>query len=285
MTTLQPATTHPSARTPVISRRRVTFPRTVLSEWIKFRSLRSTTWTLVATVALAVGISVLAAWGTTTETVRTAPGSMNAAQLLSAGYQVAQLAVAVLAVLTITGEYSTGMIRSTFAAVPSRVPVLAAKALVLSVAVAVVAAVSMGLSYLATMPFHDDLNVVLDLTDAETRRMTIGLPLYLAAIALLAFALGALIRHTAGALAVVLGLLLVVENVFTLMPLRFFEVVSPFLPATAGSRILLDTQTLATINAATEGARLTPWQGYTVLIAWVAALLASAAFLVRRRDA
>ena len=85
----------------------------------------------IGLVVVMVGISVLAAWGSTVEAVD--PGSsMNTAQLLSAGYQVAQLAVAVLGVLTITGEYSTGMIRSTLVAVPRRVPVLTAKALVLS---------------------------------------------------------------------------------------------------------------------------------------------------------
>lgn len=285
MTTLilAPATTAPTPlAAPSLP---VSAGRTVVAEWIKFRSLRSTVWTLVATVVLMVGVSVLAAWGTSTETVDAGSGPMNAAQLLSAGYQLAQLTIAVLGVLTLTGEYSTGMIRSTFAAVPGRLPVLAAKAVVLSLVVAVVSLVAMALSYLATLPFHDDLDVRFDLTDAQTLRMTVGLPLYLVAIALLALAVGALVRHSAGALTGLIALLLVVENVLMLIPVRAVELISPFLPSTAGRRVLFDEEMIAALDQVTTGAHLTPWQGYGVMVSWVLALLALAAVLLRRRDA
>ncbi len=266
---------------------RVTLIGTIAAEWIKFRSVRSTAWILGTTLLLMVGVSVLAAWGSTAGMVDggTSPGGMNAAQLFSAGYQLAQLGVAVLGVLIITSEYSTGMVRSTFTAVPGRVPVLWAKACVLTVCVLSVTLVAMALSYLATMPFHDELGVTLDLTDAETLRMTIGLPLYLAAIALLALALGALVRHSAAALSGVIALLLVIENVLMMIPLRAIDVISPFLPSTAGRRVLFDSEMIATVNAATDGAHLAPWQGYAVLVAWVMALLALAAVLLTRRDA
>lgn len=260
------------------------FAQTVKAEWIKFWTVRSTVWSLVATLVVMVGISVLAAWGTTTEVVD--PGShMNTAQLLSAGYQVGQLAVAILGVLTIAGEYSTGMIRSTFAAVPRRVTVLAAKALVLGVVVFAVTTLSMVLSYVATMPWQDELGATLDLTDGETLRMTVGLPLYLVAIALFAFTLGALLRHSAAALTAVIALLLVVENVLTIIPLRAIEMISPYLPSTAGRLVLFDVETLSATDAITAGTDLTPWVGYGVLIAWVLALGTLAAWLLRRRDA
>lgn len=285
-TTLSPTSPGPSVPARASAPRgRVTFARATAAEWVKFRTLRSSVWTLVATVVLMVGISVLAAWGTTTEAVDAGSGPMNTAQLLSAGYQLAQLAVAVLGILTITGEYSTGMVRSTFTAVPRRTPVLAAKALVLAVVTLVVSVASMALSYLATMPFHDELNAVFDLSDPETLRMTVGLPLYLTAIALFAFGIGALLRHSAGALTGVIALLLVVENVLIMIPLRAVEVISPFLPSTAGRRVLFDSEMLATVDAATQGAHLGPWQGYAVLLAWVAVLLTAATVLVRRRDA
>ena len=264
---------------------RVTFARAVAAEWVKFRTVRSSIWTLVAAVVLMVGIAVLAAWGTTTEAVDGGTGPMNTAQLLSAGYQLGQLAVAVLGILTITGEYSTGMVRSTFTAVPRRAPVLAAKALVLAVVTLVVSVAAMALSYLATMPFHAELDATLDLSDPLTLRMTAGLPLYLTAIALFAFGVGALVRHSAGALTAVIALLLVVENVLVLIPLRAIEVVAPFLPSTAGRRVLFDAETLAAVDAAPTGAHLAPWLGYAVLVAWAAALLAAATVLVRRRDA
>ena len=261
------------------------FARTVHAEWIKFWTVRSTVWTLLATVVVMVGISVLAAWGSSIEAVDAGAGPMNTAQLLSAGYQVAQLAVAVLGVLTIAGEYSTGMIRSTLAAVPRRVTVLAAKALVLSAVVLVVSVVSMGLSYVATMPWQDQLGATFDLTDGETLRMTVGLPLYLVAIALFAFVIGALLRHSAAALTAVIALLLVVENVLMIIPLRAVELISPFLPSTAGRRILFDSEMLTATDAMSNGAQPAPWLGYGVLIVWVVALGAVAAVLLQRRDA
>ena len=265
---------------------RITFLRVTASEWIKFRTVRSTLWTLATAVVLMTGLSALAAWGSTLTLGDQPPAlGMNVAQLLSAGYQLGQLAVAVLAVLTVTGEYSTGMIRSSFAAVPRRLPTLWAKALVLSLVVATVALVAMALSYLATLPFHDELQATFDLSSAETLRMTVGLPLYLVGVALLAFGAGALLRHTAGALTAVLGILLVLDNVVLLVPLRFFELISPFLPSAAGRRILFDEEMLATLDAAATGAVLTPWQGYAVMLTWVAVLLTGSAVLLRRRDA
>lgn len=270
---------------PSIPVRRRTFGQTVHAEWIKFWTVRSTVWTLIATVGLMVGISALAAWGSSIEAVDAGDGPMNTAMLLGAGYQMAQLSVAVLGVLTIAGEYSTGMIRSTLVAVPRRVPVLAAKALVLTTVVAGVSVVSMALSYVATMPWQEQLDARFDLTDAETLRMTVGLPLYLMAIAGFAFAVGALLRHSAAALTAVIALLLVVENVLMIIPLRAVELISPFLPSTAGRMVLFDNEMLETTAQMTDGAQLSPWQGYAVLVAWVVALGTAAAFLLRRRDA
>jgi ABC-2 type transport system permease protein len=262
-----------------------TFRRTVNAEWIKFWTVRSTVWTLVATVLVMVGISVLAAWGSTSGAVDAGSGPINIALVLSAGYQLAQLSIAVLGVLTIAGEYSTGMIRSTLVAVPRRMPVLAAKALVLSGVVAGVSVVSMALSYVATMPWHGKLHATFDLTDPLTLRMTVGLPLYLVAIGLFSFAVGALIRNSAAALTAVIALLLVVENVLMVIPLRAVEVISPFLPSTAGRRVLFDTETLNATDAMTKGLHLAPWLGYGVLLGWVLVLGAVAAMMLHRRDA
>jgi ABC-2 type transport system permease protein len=265
---------------------RVTLPRAMSAEWIKLRTVRSTVWTLVVTVVLMVGVSVLAAWGTLQmDDPGTLPGGMNVAQLLSAGYQLGQLGVAVVGALIITSEFSTGMYRSTFTAVPGRLPVLWAKGCVLAVTVLAISVVAMLLSYVATMPFHDDLGANLDLSDAVTLRMTIGLPLYLTAIGLLSLAVGALVRHSAAALTGVIALLLVVENVLIMIPVRAIEVISPFLPSTAGRRVLFDAEMLAAIDSAGSGAPLAPWSGFAVLVAWVALLFVLAAVMLRRRDA
>jgi ABC-2 type transport system permease protein len=257
---------------------RLTFGRVVASEWVKFRTLRSTIWTLGVTVVLMVGVAALAAWGMTQGAEDAPPGMGLIA--ITAGTNIAQLAVAVLGVLIITGEYTTGMVRSTFAAVPTRLPALAAKAIVLAVTVLVISTVSTALSYLVTLPFVEGTPLEIDLADGETVRALAGAPLYLTAIALLAFGFGALLRHSAGALATVLGLLLVIEGVFSLIPLRFFEVVSPYLPSTAGSQIMTPEG-----FAFADPDALGPWEGYGVMLAWVAVVIAVAAVLLRRRDA
>lgn len=263
----------------------VTFGRIVASEWIKFRSVRSTLWTLPVTALVMVGLAVLHAWGAVTVGGDAPEVGGSAPTIVTGGWFLAQMVVAVLAILTITGEYSTGQIWSSVTAVPRRVPILAAKALVLFVAVAVVSTVAVALSWLASLPFLNQLGVSVDLSNPDQLRVLLGTPLYLATIALFAFAVGALLRHSAGALAIVLALLLVVENVFALLPFRFFEVVSPFLPSTSGGRILLDSGTLEFMDAGSTGAHLTAWQGYGVLVAWVVVLLTAAAVLLRRRDA
>lgn len=272
-----PTRTPPPARAPG-----VTFPRVLASEWVKFRSVRATLWTLPLTVVAMVGLAVLQAWGVST--LETKDG-FSAVDIVTGGSMLGQVMVAVLAILTITGEYSTGQIRSSTTAVPRRVPLLAAKAILLFASVVAVSLVSLALSWLAAKPFLDRSGLTLDLGDAETVRSLLGAALYLGTIALFAFAVGALLRHSAGALAGVLGLLLVLENVFVALPFRFFELVSPFLPATAGSRIMLTDRAIADLDLMRDGPHLTAWQGYGVLVAWVVVLLTLAAVLMRRRDA
>lgn len=260
----------------------LTFGRVLNAEWIKFRTVRATLWTLPLTAVAMIGFAVLQAWGVSTLETNE---DFTASAIVTGGTMFGQVVVSVLAVLTITGEYSTGQIRSSLAAVPRRTPVLWAKALILAASVAVVGAVSVALSWLGALPFLNKMDLTLDLSNGDTVRALVGAPLYLAATALFAFAVGALLRHSAGALALVLGLLLVLENLFAALPFTFFEKVSPFLPSTAGSRILSEDAALDTMNMVTDGVHLTPWQGYGVLLAWVAVLLTAAAVLLRRRDA
>jgi ABC-2 type transport system permease protein len=282
MTTLTADTRRTAAHRPDRGAERLTFARVVASEWVKFRTLRSTWWTLGITVVLMAGIATLAAWGMTQGGDVEDGGAAAGLIGVTAGANVAQLSVAVLGVLIITGEYTTGMVRSTFAAVPTRLPALAAKAIVLAVTVFVVSAVSIALSYLVTLPFLNGTSLAIDLGEPESVRVLVGTALYLTAIALLAFAFGALIRHSAGALAAVLGLLLVVESVFALIPLAFFRNVSPYLPSTAGSQVRLPE---AFAEATGGGTNLGPWEGYGVMLAWIAVVIAVAAVLLRRRDA
>lgn len=261
----------------------VTFGRVVASEWVRLRSLRSTLWLLVLTVVAMVGVSVLIGWAATAEGPSERPTG-TAASLVTAGVSVGQLAVAVLGVLAITGEYASGTIRSTMVAVPGRLPVLWARCSVLAAVVAATSVVAVVLAHLTTRPFQQQVTVSLQLSDPDSLRILVGAPLFLATIAVLALAAGCLVRSTAGALASVLGILLVVENLFAVIPVAFLQHVGAFLPATAGGRLLLEPETLTALGEASTAPQLTPWQGYAVMLAWTVTLLAAAAVVLRRRD-
>jgi ABC-2 type transport system permease protein len=281
-TSLTSPTETPAAFVAPAANVRLTYIRVVNSEWIKFRTLRSTIWTLATTVVVMVG--VVAAFSATVASEGTRAGAPQSIDVFLIAASLASLAVVVLGVLVITGEYSTGMIRSTFAAVPRRLPALWAKAMVLALSIFLVSTLAVGISLLVMHLFLGAKGLAPDLGDAQTLRILAGVPLYLTAIALLAFAIGTILRHSAGALATVLGLLLVVENLFEI-PWAPLQHISPFLPGTAGERILMSQASLTAINAGSVGATLSPWQGYAVLLAWVAVLLAVAAVLLRRRNA
>jgi ABC-2 type transport system permease protein len=273
---------------------RVTFAHVLQSEWIKFWSLRSSLWTLGSTVVVMAAVSYLAVFFTAREAFDPATKPEDAALLGSllrdpsvvlTGADLAKLVVAVLGVLIVTGEYSTGMIRSTLTAVPKRLPALWAKALVLTAVAAITAAVAVVLSWVVALPTLHAHDAALDLGDPQTRRILLGGVLYLVAVSLLAFAVGAIVRLSAAALATVLGLLLVVEVMFRTIPADFFRTVSPFLPGTAGHQLLATQVSIEQARVTSGAPVLDPWTGFGVMLAWVAVLLTVAAVLMRRRDA
>ena len=287
-TVMTPPTETSAPGGPATDNVRLTFPRIVRSEWIKLRTVRSTVWTLAATVVVMVGIVALFCLMITAGGDgggQHASGEKpNGIIALPIAATLASLAVAVLGVLVISGEYSTGMIRSTLAAVPRRLPALWAKGVVLAISIFLVSTVAVGISVGVMALWLSGEGLAPDLGDSQTLRILVGTALYLTAIALLAFAIGALLRHSAGALATVLGLLTVIPTTFAMIPWRPLQLISPFLPGNAGSMILVPAQT-GTVSPDAVGAVLGPWQGFGVLLVWVAVLLTAAAVLLRRRDA
>jgi ABC-2 type transport system permease protein len=185
--------------------------------------------------------------------------------------------------VTITGEYTTGMIRSTLAAVPRRTPALAAKAVLVAGVGFALGILGVALAYVASYPLLGG-EAAADLADPEVRRIFWGTGLYLAGVGLLGLGIGALLRHTAGAITATLGILLMLSTVVQLLMMTsdVFTKVYPYLPTTAGERIAAPE-----VTAAAEGAPevLTPWVGYGVFMAYVAVVLLAAAVLLRRRDA
>ncbi len=275
-------TTHTADRSaaPAVAVRPVSFPRVLHSEWIKLWSLRSTYWTVFATLAAMVLIAVMLGFASLVEEAGVGPDGEMA---IGMGYTFAQVVVAVLGVLTITGEYTTGMIRSTLAAVPTRLPALAAKAVLVAGVGFVLGIVGVALSYLASYPLLG-ADGAASLSDPEVQRIFWGSGLYLAGVGLLGLAVGAIIRHTAGAVTLILGVLLLLSTMWQLLMMTsdWFARSYAYLPSTAGERIASPQATSAVADAPQV---LAPWTGYGVFMLYVAVTFLVAAVLLRRRDA
>lgn len=285
---------------------RLSFGGLLRSEWIKLRTLRSTVWCYGLIVVLTVGFGVLLALTvnyTATEPQGPADPAlleqldeqqrMLTVQVATLGVNFTQLIAAVLGVLVIGGEYGTGMIRSTLTAAPGRLGAYAAKAIVLGVTTLVVGAVGIALTAVVTLPILAAKGLDPQLGSADVLLPMLGGAGYLALVAVLAFAVGAMLRNTAGGLATALGLLLVLPIVLQIMygvtQGAWLYNVMQFLPSTAGGRVFAyqgSTQQSMADSMADQGMlTLEPWQGLLVLLAWVAVALIGGALLLRRRDA
>lgn len=182
------------------------------AEWTKLRTTSGPAWLLAAVVALTTGVGIAAAAATRCPAGPRCP--VDPARLALTGVQAGQAIVAVLGVLVMCGEYSTGMIRTTFAAVPRREMVLGAKAVSATGLVLVTALAAVGACLLAgalMLPGHGFTTgrgyPALSLTDGPVARAAAGSVLYLALIALVAISVGAIVRDSAMAIGVTLGLL------------------------------------------------------------------------------
>jgi ABC-2 type transport system permease protein len=276
-------TTHtvdPAGAAQAVAVKPVSFPRVLHAEWIKLWSLRSTYWTVLATLAAMVLIAVMLGVASLVEEGAVGPDGQMA---IGMGYSFAQVVVAVLGVLTITGEYTTGMIRSTLAAVPTRLPALVAKAVLVAGVGFVLGVAGVVLSYLVSYPLLG-ADGAASLSDPEVQRIFWGSGLYLAGVGLLGLAVGAIIRHTAGAITLVLGVLLLLSTMWQLLMMTsdWFTRSYPYLPSTAGERIASPEVSSMVADAPQA---LAPWTGYGVFMAYVAVTLLIAAVLLRRRDA
>ena len=255
--------------------------RLLHSELTKIRSVRSTIWSLAILVVAAVGLNTLivgvaiASWNTTSAATRHSYLA-DPTGFLAAALQISQIPLCVLAVLVITGEYSSGMIRASILAVPRRIPMLAAKAAVIAALALTVGEVVAFTSFLIAQPIIGH-HLPESLGDASTLRAVAGVGLYFAVLALFAFAIGAIVRHTGGAITAVVGFIAVAGGLGALLPGSVGRHVNAYLPANAGLMITHAHQQAAKV--------LSPWQGFGVFCLWAAALLSVAGFLLARRDA
>ena len=252
------------------------------AEWTKLRTSPGTIWLLLGVIALTVALGALA------DSATHCPAHVchaDPARAMLIGVDLSQAVVAVAAVLVISGEYGTGMIRVTLAAMPRRITVLAAKAATVTGVVLVAGALGVAGSMLAGRlilpgrgfppptsppPFF--------LADGPVLRAAAGSVLYLGLIALLSLGIGAAVRNAAAAMGVVLGLLYLFPIIATTVSnASWHRHLEQLAPMTAGLTIQYTT--------GLRGLPLSPWAGLGVLAAWAAAALLAGGLLLRLRDA
>lgn len=270
----------------------LSFGGVLRSEWIKLRSLRSTLWCYAIVIVLTIGLGLLLATAVGAQPQSGTPTAEQQqaswVQAATLGVAFSQLVVAVLGALVITGEYGTGMIRSTFAAVPKRWPALLAKALVFGVTTFVVALVSFVITALVVAPLLPAAGVHPDLGDGRAWLAIVGAAGYLALLGVLSLSIGAIIRNSAGGIATALGLILVVPTVLSILGAVtravWVQNLSVFLPDRAGGH-LYAYPAATTAPAVPDVVVLDTLGGFLVLAAWVVVMFVVAVVLLKRRDA
>jgi ABC-type transport system involved in multi-copper enzyme maturation permease subunit len=258
---------------------KVTQWRVVRSEWLKFRSLRSSYITLGATVVGMIAFGVLFSAVTANRwPVMSAAGRLrfDPTDTSVRGFALAQLIVGVLGVLIVTGEYSTGMIRATMSAAPTRLPVIWAKVAVFGVVTYVVGTATAFVSFFVGQALLSSQHIQTTLSAPGVLRAVLGVGLYLTVVGLLGVALGWIIRSTAGGIATLFGLLLVLPALGEALPDSWSQHIVPYLPSDAG-------QSVTAVHP--DPGSLGPWTGFGWFCVYMLAGFVLAVVLVRRRDA
>jgi ABC-2 type transport system permease protein len=274
MTTTRPATPAP----PSGAAQRVSLARVVHSEWTKLRSQPSTAWSLLITVVSIVGFGALYCMLRVARppTDPAALAAFDPTAVSLTGVQLAQIAVGVLGVLLVAGEYATGLIRTSFTAVPRRLPVLWGKAITFALTTLAVCLPVTLIAFLVGQSILSERRLDIALTEPGVARAVLGSALYLGAVGLLGLGLGALLRSTAGAVAALLGLLLGPQLLVGLLPSAWSDQLYRYLPVPAGA---------AVANVRPDPVILSPWSGFGLFCLYTGVVLALAAWQMARRDA
>jgi len=261
-------------------RMRLTQLRVIRSEWTKLYSLRSTLWSLLVAVFFTIALPAVFAAVISSHWASMRPGQRARHDPLSialAGVNLSQLAIAVLGVLVITGEYSTGMIRSTMAAVPKRLPALWAKAIVFAAVTFVLMVPSVLIAFFASQAIVGHITQLhTSLSDPGVLRTVLGGALYLTVFGVLALAIGAITRNTAAGIASIVALFFVIPPILELgLPSSWNNAISPYLPSNAGRDIF---------DLTTGSGSFSPWGGFALFVGYTAIALAVAAVSLVSRD-
>lgn len=262
------------------------FFRVLNSEFIKFRTLLSTLILLVSTAVVMVGFSALSAWGTgqfadqaasdpEAAAAIAAQGGDLAVTVPTSGASFAQLILGSLGVLLMSSEFTTGMARSTFAAVPKRLPAFVAKLVVVILSAFVLTAVSTYIAGLVAVPILDNFGLKLDLGSSQSVKLLLVTSVYVAAVAAIGMALGTLLRNSAGGIMTLVGLFFVAPIAFQLIPGDFFEEARKYLPGNTINPLTAVEHVPDTLEV---------WQAALVLGAWVVVPVVLAMVLLKKRD-
>lgn len=257
---------------------RVTARSVVRAEWIKFVSVRSNVVSLVAAAAALVLFGTLfsSLAGSDEALPPNATSGTDSLSMSFGGMNLSQLVLGVLGAVFVAGEYTTGMIRTMFAAVADRLPVLRAKAIVLGATSWLVMTVASFAVFFSGRAVYAGDGETLGLGDDGVLRAVLGGGVYGAGIVLMGLALGFLLRSTAAAIGTLVGTLMIAPGLVGLLPDSINESVGKFLPSNAGQAFL---------SVAGSDTLLSPSNGFAVFVAWAVGLLGLAAVVVRRRDA
>lgn len=258
---------------------RVTQSRVFLSEWTKLRSLRSTKIVLLLAIVFTIGFAALVSGVVSTRAHHAADASSNALQVeLLLGVFFAEFAIGILGVLSISGEYSTGMIRSSFSAVPKRLPVLWAKIGVYAAVTLVLMVPTILVAFFLSQWILSAGGLSISIGAGGVVRVLFGAVLYLTVTGIFAMGWGAITRNTAAGIATFVGIMLVIPillNLLRLVSVSWYHAVSPYMPSNAGQQIMYLTK---------QSDMLSPWLGFAVFCAWTVVIIAIATVLLVRRD-
>ncbi len=278
-TVLAPAAPTAAARVPAPALK-VTQRRVLHSEFTKFRSLRSTVYTLLAAVVLMIGIGALFSAVTASQyhTFSAADRArFNPVTASLNGVIFAVVAFGVLGVLLMSGEYGTGMIRASLTAVPRRLPVLWGKLAVFAGTIFSASLIASFISFFLGQALLSSHHLGVSITAPDALRSVIGAALYVTVAGMIGVALGALLRNTAAGIATFAAVFFVIPPLAGLLPSSVSNHLTPYLPSNAGDVIWGGAQGVHN--------PLSPWTGFALLCGYAAVLIAAGAWRLRRSDA
>lgn len=254
----------------------LSFPRILASEWIKLRTLRSTWITYAVALLVAIGLSALISFGHGHEVHQHPLETVDPiTPTLFPAVFFGQLVLGVIGVLSITGEYATGMIRASASAVPKRTPVLVAKAVVFALATAVVALMMTFGGFFVGQLVLSQWHLNTTIGGPGALRAVFGAAFYITVVSLIGLGIGFAIRNTGGAIATLFAIVLVLPLIVSALPSSWSVHITKYLPLTIAEHLVSNDRGAASLSQSNGVALLAVYAVAALAIGWV---------VLKRRD-